>query len=197
MRKDTIRWVLAALFSVCGVLSMNAQVSLAGRSYHNANIMQAELDKAFKDMDSKIDSVKTAKVAEQEKEKGRKLTAAERAEIDKQVAEGQQMLQAIKKGMVIEIALDFTSDKEVVMRQHIEVDDALLKKAGVSWVKRKTMKAALAVMPEEEKGTYRIKGDLVIIDEEDDPDTLRLSKDGKYLYGKFDKKTPFKLTRTK
>ena len=42
-----------------------------------------------------------------------------------------------------------------------------------------------------------MKGNMVIFDEDDDKDTLRLSNDGKYLYGKLDKKTNFKLTRTK
>jgi hypothetical protein len=41
-----------------------------------------------------------------------------------------------------------------------------------------------------------VQGNLVIMDPKDEPDTLRLSDDGKYLYGKFDKKTDFKLTRT-
>lgn len=195
--KFKTRWLLAALLTIGCTLSLSAQVNMAGRSYHNTNIMQAELDKAFKEIDSKLDSVKNAKIAEQEKEKGRKLTAAERTEIDKQVNEAQQLMLSMKKGMIIEIAVDFTSATELVMRQHIEVDDAVLKKAGVSWVKRKAMKAALAVMPEKQKAKYHVEGDLIIIEDEKDPDSLRLSKDGKYLYGKFDKDTPFKLTRIK
>ena len=39
--------------------------------------------------------------------------------------------------------------------------------------------------------------DMVIFDEDGEKDTLTLSPDGKYLYGKYDKKRNFKLTRTK
>jgi hypothetical protein len=62
------------------------------------------------------------------------------------------------------------------------------------------MKAALAVMPKSHKGTYVVKGNMIIMtDKEDnDKDTMNISQDGKYITGKLDKKDrPFKLTRTK
>ena len=64
-------------------------------------------------------------------------------------------------------------------------------------MKRKALKAAIALIPSTEKSSYIVKDNLVImIDDDEGNDTLRLSNDGKYLFGKFDKKTDYKLTRT-
>ena len=57
---------------------------------------------------------------------------------------------------------------------------------------------AKRVAPSSEEGTYVIKDKMVIVtDKNNEKDTLRLSDDGNYLYGRFDKETDFKLTRTK
>ena len=73
-----------------------------------------------------------------------------------------------------------------------------MKAAGIGWLKRKAMKAALAVAPSSEKGTYVVKGQQVIMtDSNGEKDTLMLSQDGQYLSGKMDKDTPFKLKRKK
>ena len=42
---------------------------------------------------------------------------------------------------------------------------------------------------------YTVQGHLIICSDGTDKDTLTLSDDGKYLYGKMDDKTKFKLTR--
>ena len=57
---------------------------------------------------------------------------------------------------------------------------------------------AKRVAPSSEEGTYVLKDKMVIVtDKNNEKNTLRLSDDGNYLYGKFDKETDFKLTRTK
>ena len=79
----------------------------------------------------------------------------------------------------------------------MKISDDAMKAAGIGWLKRKAMKAALAVAPSSNKATYVMKGDLIILDDGEEKDTLRLSSDGKFLYGKFEKDVNFKLTRTK
>ena len=43
---------------------------------------------------------------------------------------------------------------------------------------------------------YSVKDNLIICGDGSDRDTLTISSDGKFLYGKMDEKTKFKLTRT-
>ena len=95
------------------------------------------------------------------------------------------------------ITMEFKSETQAVVKTDMSVSEDALKQAGVSWAKRKALKAAMAIMPSSEKMSYMVKDGLVIMDPTDEPDTLRLSKDGKYLYGKFDKDFEVKMTRTK
>ena len=103
----------------------------------------------------------------------------------------------LAKGATTAITVDFKTDKNVVMKADVKVSDDAMKAAGIGWLKRKAMKAALAVAPSSTKATYVVKGNLIIIDDGEEKDTLRLSTDGKYLYGKFEKDINFKLTRKK
>ena len=187
---------LSVLF-VSSFFVVNAQTSLA-HSYHHPNIMAAELNEATKDMDKKVAEAKKKAIAEGEKKKGRKLTADEIAKIDKELKEKVEQINAIKKGMKTALTIEFVDNKNLVIRPDIKIDDAALKAAGMGWLKRKALKAALALAPKSEKGTYIVKGNMVIMtDSNNEKDTMTISQDGKYLTGKFDAKTPFKLTRTK
>lgn len=188
---------LSVLF-VSSFFVVNAQTSLAGHSYHHPNIMAAELNEATKDMDKKVAEAKKKAISEGEKKKGRKLTADEIAKIDKELKEKVEQINAMKKGMKTALTIEFVDNKNLVIRPDIKIDDAALKAAGMGWLKRKALKAALALAPKSEKGTYIVKGDMIIMtDSNNEKDTMTISKDGKFLYGKFDEKTPFKLTRTK
>ena len=184
------------LFLVIGLLfalGMQAQ-NLAGRVYYNANIMADKMNEAI---GKAIPEAKAEKIAELEKEKGRKLTEAEKAEVDKNLKDAQAKADIVMKGIKTEATVEFKTDKDAVMKFDMKVSEEALKQAGISWAKRKAMKAILALAPTTEKAKYVVKGNLVILDPTEEPDTLRLSEDGKYLYGTFDKKTNFKLTRTK
>ncbi|MBQ7571439.1 MAG: hypothetical protein IJT19_04290 [Bacteroidaceae bacterium] len=196
MKQRISIWVWATILVICGTRVM-AQTNLAGRTYYNANIMAEEMNKLTKDADKEMAKAKTEAIAKFEKEKGRKPNEAEMAEIDKKMEEARQMLEAIRNGMSTKITLEFRTEKDAVMRADMKISDEALKAAGVGWAKRKMMKAALAMAPSTMKATYTMKGNLVIMTEDGEQDTLRLSDDGKYLYGKFDKTTNFKLTRTK
>ena len=80
--------------------------------------------------------------------------------------------------------------------------DKAMKAAGFGWLKRKAMKAAMAMMPSVDV-KYTIKDNLLFYTDEDgEKDTLRISPDGKSIYGTYrdkDKNKNYKytLTRTK
>ena len=195
--KKRVLVFFSALF-ISSLLVTNAQTSLAGRSYHHPNIMADAMKEATKDLDKKIAEAKKKAIAEGEKKKGRKFTAEETAKIDKELKEKVEEVNAIKKGMKTAITIEFIDDKKIVLKPDIKINDDALKAAGMGWLKRKALKAALALAPKSEKGTYIVKGDMIIMtDSNNEKDTMTISKDGKFLYGKFDEKTPFKLTRTK
>ena len=187
------------------LLTMNclAQSTLTDRVYHNPNIMKDMLRQEVKDFDKKMDeSLSEAKkkaIEKFEKEKGRKPNAQELADIDKSVNEALAQANAMMdNAMKTAVTVEFTDATHLVMKMDMSVDDAILKAAGVSWLKRKAIKAALALAPKSQKGTYVVKGNQIFIDDGSaDKDTMTVSADGKYLYGKMDKKTKFTLTRSK
>lgn len=189
--------LLAIAAAMMFALNLQAQNSLVGRTYYNANIMTDALNEATKDMDKKVQDAKAEEIAKLEKKEGRKATRAEIAEIDAKMQKAQKMMEAMTKGMTTELTVTFKTEKEAVTKANISVSDEALKNAGIGWMKRKALKAAIALIPSTEKSSYIVKDNLVImIDDDEGNDTLRLSNDGKYLFGKFDKKTDYKLTRT-
>lgn len=189
--------LLAIAAAMMFAMNLQAQNSLVGRTYYNANIMTDALNEVTKDMDKKVQDAKAEEIAKLEKKEGRKATRAEIAEIDAKMQKAQKMMEAMTKGMTTELTVTFKTEKEAVMKANISVSDEALKNAGIGWMKRKALKAAIALIPSTEKSSYIVNGNLVImIDDDEGNDTLRLSNDGKYLFGKFDKKTDYKLTRT-
>lgn len=187
--------VFIALLLLAAV-GAQAQTSLVGRVYHHPNILTDELNKltteANKDMKKDVDKA----IKKAEEQKGRKLTAEELAELNKKVEEAQKMVMALKVGMKTAVTITFKDEKTMVMKADMKIDDEVMKKAGIPWAKRKMMKVAMAVAPSE-KASYERKGNLIIVKDDNEVDTLRLSDDGKYLSGKMDKDTPFRLTLVK
>ena len=190
------RMLILAVVAMMTMMTVNAQ-SLAGRTYYNANILAGELNKKLKEVDQKLPEIRAEKYAKFEKEKGRKPTAAEKAKLDKEVDDAIVKTKILAKGATTAITIEFKTEKNAVMKADMKVSDNAMKAAGIGWVKRKAMKAAMAVAPSSSKATYVVKGDLIILNDGEEKDTLRLSSDGKYLYGKFEKDISFKLTRTK
>ena len=190
------RMLLLVVVAMMTMMTVNAQ-SLAGRTYYNANILAGELNKKLKEVDQKLPEIRAEKYAKFEKEKGRKPTAAEKAKLDKEVDDAIAKTKILAKGASTAITIEFKTEKNAVMKADMNVSDDAMKAAGIGWLKRKAMKAALAVAPSSTKATYVVKGDLIIIDDGEEKDTLRLSSDGKYLYGNFEKDVNYKLTRTK
>ena len=178
-------------------IGANAQTNLAGRIYHHPNIMADEMNKLVKEGSTEMEKARKEAIAKGEEKKGRKLTEKELAELDKQLAEAKKMMEALKKGMKVAITVTFSDEKKLVMKMDTKIDDDVMKAAGIPWAKRKLMKAAMAMAPSSQKGTYTVSGNNIYVQDGKELDTLRLSDDGKYLYGKMDEKKKFKLTRTK
>lgn len=195
------KWGLSVIASLVLTLSLplaaTAQTSLAGRVYHHPNIMKGMTMGETADVDKAMADAKAKAIAEEEKKKGRKLTESELSEVNQKVKEARKVLDAIMNSTQTAVTVTFKSDTELVMNMDMKVDDDALKQAGVSWVKRKALKAAIAIAPSSQKMKYRLQGSLVICDDGNEKDTLQLSTDGKYLTGKTDDKEPFRLTRTK
>ncbi|MBQ6226580.1 MAG: hypothetical protein IJJ73_09810 [Bacteroidaceae bacterium] len=172
-----------------------AQTSLVGRVYYHPNIIADEMKNMQNEIDSKVEEAIREEIEKAEKKKGRPLTAEEKAQTKKEAEEASKRAILVMKSTKTSVTATFKSDKEMEMQMKFQMDDEAMKNAGVSWAKRKAMKAAIALMPSSQKMTYFVKENLVICTDGKDKDTLTLSNDGKFLYGKMDEKTKFKLTR--
>ena len=176
-------------------IGAQAQTSLVGRVYYHPNIMADEMKAHEKKVQAKLDEAIREEIEKAEKKKGRPLTAEEKAQTKKEAEEASKRAILVMKSTKTSVTATFKSDKEMEMQMKFQMDDDALKNAGVSWAKRKAIKAAIAVLPSTEKMKYTVQGNLIICSDGKDKDTLTLSDDGKYLYGKMDDKTKFKLTR--
>ena len=194
MMKTRIIIAFVALIMAGGLAS--AQTSMKGRIYHNPNIMASVLNQN-EEINKEIANARKQAIENAEKKKGRKLTQKEMAEIDKKVEEIKKQASAAKRAMTVAMTIEFTSANELVAKQKTKIDDDALKEMGVSWLKRKAMKAALAIAPESQKSNYEVKGNKIIIIDGKDRDTLTVSTDGNTLTGYYDKDTKFMLKRTK
>lgn len=198
MKKNLIMGVLAAGLLLCGSLHSSAQTSLVGRVYQNPNIMDDIMSTALKEANTKSDSVRKEAIAKKEKELGRKMKAEELAELDKELKDAMEKAKVASKAVKTAITFTFKDETNAVMNMKMSIDEEALKLIGVSWAKRKAMKAALAIAPENQKCTYVREGNMIITSDDKDKDTLMLSDDGTKLYGAMEKgKKLFILTLKK
>lgn len=198
MKKNLIMGVLAAGLLLCGSLNSSAQTSLVGRVYQNPNIMDDVMSTALKEVNTKSDSVRKEAIAKKEKELGRKMKAEELAELDKELKDAMEKAKVASKAVKTAITFTFQDETNAVMNMKMSIDEEALKLIGVSWAKRKAMKAALAIAPENQKCTYVREGNMIITSDDKDKDTLMLSDDGTKLYGAMEKgKKLFILTLKK
>lgn len=84
---------------------------------------------------------------------------------------------------------------QVSLAGHTYYNDNIM--AGLMDEALKDVDQKMAAARKSQKGTYVVQGELVILDDGEEKDTLRLSPDAKHLYGIFDKDTKYTLTRTK
>ena len=190
--KKVILSFLLAVMSVVGYAQ--TQMNLVGREYHCDNMLTGK----FKDA---VVEAKEKAIKEKEKQKGRKLSDAEQKELDSEIKQNQAELNAIKEGTKMSMTFYFKNATEMKLTAKMSMSDKAMKAAGIGWLKRKAMKAAMAMMPAMD-AKYTIKGHLLTYTDEDgERDTLRISPDGKYIYGilrdKDKKEYKYTLTRTK
>jgi len=114
-------------------------------------------DAMKKEIDNSWTEAKSQAIAKIEKEKGRKMTDEEKAEFNKKEPEARKKMNEIMNGMRIGITVEFKSDKQAVMKLDMKMNDEVMKQAGIGWVKRKAMQAAMAVLPSSEKVEYVVK----------------------------------------
>ena len=138
---------LMCIMAVFMAIGAEAQTNMVGRVYHNANILAGEFDEKLKELDKDVAKKKAETIAKAEKKKGRKLTAAELAELDKELEKAMKQARSVMNGMKTAVTLEFKTATQVVMKMDMKIDDEALKVAGVSWVKRKALKASLAIAP--------------------------------------------------
>ena len=159
-------------------LSAEAQTSLVGREYHNPNIMSD----IYKDIDRQVADMKAKALMKMEKKKGRKLTEAEMKEFNEKIGKEESKLRAMKNGTSMAMTVTFKNDKTAVVKAKIKMTDEAMKAADIGWLKRKALKAAMAVMPAADM-PYIIKGNMVILQDEEENDTLYISADRNSLSG--------------
>ncbi len=178
-------------------LGAEAQTSLVGREYHNPNIMSD----IYKDIDRQVADMKAKALMKMEKKKGRKLTEAEMKEFNEKIGKEESKLRAMKNGTSMAMTVTFKNDKTAVVKAKIKMTDEAMKAADIGWLKRKALKAAMAVMPAADM-PYIIKGNMVILQDEEGNDTLYISADRNSLSGiyrgkKKSENIHYNLARTK
>ena len=142
--------IVAIAVALMAAINVSAQ-SLAGRVYQNPNIMAEEMQGKLKTLSEKKGEAKTKAYEKFEKEKGHKPNAEEKAKLDKEVDDAIVKAETILKGMVTKVSVEFKTEKDAVMKMDVKIDEGALKAAGIGWLKRKALKAALAVDPHRRK----------------------------------------------
>ena len=172
------KFLVMAIVAMMTALSAEAQTSLVGREYHNPNIMSD----IYKDIDRQVADMKAKALVKLEEKKGRKLTEAEMKEFKELIGKEESKLRVMKNGTSMAMTVTFKNDKTAVVKAKIKMTDEAMKAADIGWLKRKALKAAMAVMPAIDM-PYIIKGNMVILQDEEENDTLYISADRNSLSG--------------
>lgn len=172
------KFLVMAIVAMMTALSAEAQTSLVGREYHNPNIMSD----IYKDIDRQVADMKAKALVKLEEKKGRKLTEAEMKKFKELIGKEESKLRAMKNGTSMAMTVTFKNDKTAVVKAKMKMTDEAMKAADIGWLKRKALKAAMAVMPAADM-PYIIKGNMVILQDEEENDTLYISADRNSLTG--------------
>jgi hypothetical protein len=172
------KFLMMVAVALMTALSAEAQTSLVGREYHNPNIMSD----IYKDIERQVADMKAKALVKIEEKKGRKLTEAEMKEFKELIGKEESKLRAMKNGTSMSMTVTFKNDKTAVVKAKMKMTDEAMKAADIGWLKRKAMKAAMAVMPAIDM-PYIIKGNMIILQDEEENDTLYISADRNSLSG--------------
>lgn len=173
-----MKFLMMVAVALMTALSAEAQTSLVGREYHNPNIMSD----IYKDIERQVADMKAKALVKMEEKKGRKLTEAEMKEFNEKIGKEESKLRAMKNGTSMSMTVTFKNDKTAVVKAKMKMTDEAMKAADIGWLKRKALKAAMAVMPAIDM-PYIIKGNMVILQDEEENDTLYISADRNSLSG--------------
>lgn len=190
------RQISVFLLTLCTFV-LQAQTNLSGRIYHHPDIMAEGMKAYEKDLEEKMAEVISQEVSKAENKKGAPLSADEKAQIKAKQDEAIKFSMAVMKATKTAITVTFKTNTQLVMHADIKLNEDALKAAGLGWAQRKALKAAISLTPSTQKMAYTTKDNLIFCNDGAERDTLVLSDDGKYLYGKFEEGKTFKLTRTK
>jgi hypothetical protein len=172
------KFLMMVAVALMTALSAEAQTSLVGREYHNPNIMSD----IYKDIERQVADMKAKALVKIEEKKGRKLTEAEMKEFKELIGKEESKLRTMKNGTSMSMTVTFKNDKTAVVKAKMKMTDEAMKAADIGWLKRKALKAAMAVMPAIDM-PYIIKGNMVILQDEEENDTLYISADRNSLSG--------------
>lgn len=186
--------ISSLLLVVCSVTTFG-QGGLKGRVYYSGDIIAEKLDAAVKEIEQNRPQLRAEAICKLEEKKGRKLNAAEMGSIDSELDEKLEKAKLKRASTSMSLTITFTRDNELAMKPNEKIDDEVLKQAGLNWIKRKSLMVTSMMTTKSNKVTFFRKGNQIITKAET-PDTLQISEDGKFIYGKFDG-IPFTLTRTK
>lgn len=186
--------ISSLLLVVCSVATFG-QGGLKGRVYYSGDIIAEKLDAAVKEIEQNRPQLRAEAICKLEEKKGRKLNAAEMGSIDSELDEKLEKAKLKRASTSMSLTITFTRDNELAMKPNEKIDDEVLKQAGLNWIKRKSLMVTSMMTTKSNKVTFFRKGNQIITKAET-PDTLQISEDGKFIYGKFDG-IPFMLTRTK
>ena len=162
--KKLILTLCVALFS----MGAYAQVNLAGRVYHCANLVEKEMLETKKE----VANVDTKGMSEEEK---------------KEVESEKKAVDALMKAISSTMTLKFIDSKTVEVSVVMKFDEAKAKQEGASWMLRKLAKMKLG-KGTSKKGTsaYTVNGRKVLVTstekkKENKTMTFELSEDGKSM----------------
>lgn len=183
--------IVVIVIAMMATIGVNAQISLVGRVYHNPNVMST----MYKDIDKLFAEKKAEALKKKEKEMGRKLSETELKKFNEEMKKLETKFKSIKEGTSMAMTVTFKNDKTATVKAKMRMTDEAMKAADIGWLKRKAMKAAMAIMPATDM-SYIVKGNMVILQDEGENDTLHFNSDGKTLSGKTEG-IKYTLTRTK
>lgn len=186
--------ISSLLLVVCSITTFG-QGGLKGRVYYSGDIIAEKLDAAVKEIEQNRPQLRAEAICKLEEKKGRKLNAAEMESIDSELDEKLEKAKLKRASTSMSLTITFTRDNELAMKPNKKIDDEVLKHAGLNWIKRKSLMVTSMMTTKSNKVIFFRKGNHIITKAET-PDTLQISEDGKFIYGKFDG-IPFTLTRTK
>ena len=186
--------ISSLLLVVCSIATFG-QGGLKGRVYYSGDIIAEKLDAAVKEIEQNRPQLRAEAICKLEEKKGRKLNAAEMESIDSELDEKLEKAKLKRASTSMSLTITFTRDNELAMKPNKKIDDEVLKHAGLNWIKRKSLMVTSMMTTKSNKVIFFRKGNQIITKAET-PDTLQISEDGKFIYGKFDG-IPFTLTRTK